>query len=229
MFYYNDNKNFNNRNTHIQQGRWSALNECINKNFPNYKWGSVLDIGAGSGDSQYQYEMLNPKMIYCFEPDINCSQKPVERENKKLIQKAVSDKEGIYPFYKLLADSAGNSLHVSTNKNEWTKIDIETIRIDKWSERENIKNIEIVDIDTQGHDYQVILGLGNLIDNIKIIKTECWFNDPYLGDGGCYKDVDQFYKVWSYLADKGFVLWTLESIMFINNQISWGDAIFYKK
>ena len=48
--------------------------------------------------------------------------------------------------------------------------------MDKILSEEKIKNIDILKIDTEGHDFFVIKGLGKMIENVKILYFEHHFH-----------------------------------------------------
>ena len=57
---------------------------------------------------------------------------------------------------------------------------VEVQKIDSFCLKKNIKKIDFLKIDTEGHEMSVLLGAEKLIKNIKIILIEFSFHDMYL-------------------------------------------------
>ena len=83
------------------------------------------------------------------------------------------------------------------NKDSFQKIKIDAI--DKFCSQQNISQIDLLKIDTEGHEIAVLNGASDLINSyaIKAIYLECDFNndDP---------QHSFFYDIFNYLTERSF-------------------------
>ena len=112
-------------------------------------------------------------VVYAFEPnseivEFNYSKFEIP-ENYIIINKAVSDFDGVVPFYLCSLDSCSSLMNWGNGPTmgEMNKIEVECVRMDTFIKEVGIKEIEFVSIDTQGNDLNVLKGFGN---KIKIVK-----------------------------------------------------------
>lgn len=127
----------------------------------------------------------NPEFLfYAFEPTPHMCEiiksRAIGLENYILIEKAVSDFEGIAKFNVAgQADWGCSSLldFSQNSKTEWPgrtdfkvteTIEVEVIRLDNFIKENNIKEIEYLHVDTQGSDLKVLVGLG---ESLRIVKS----------------------------------------------------------
>lgn len=140
----------------------------------------------------YSFEP-DPRNIQIFKK--NCS----NINSIQLIEKAVSDKHNentsfymaytditdeIQDKYKFidkeeyknlkLNNSGSSSIKKSTRIDliNSEKINVNTIRLDKWVIENNIENIDFIWIDVQGAEKEVIEGALNILNNVKYIQLE---------------------------------------------------------
>ena len=66
-------------------------------------------------------------------------------------------------------------LSFSKSRNFQIKVDID--RLDNILAVNNVKKIDILKIDTEGHDFEVIKGLGNYLHKVKYIYFEHHFHN----------------------------------------------------
>ena len=84
------------------------------------------------------------------------------------------------------------------NKKIFTKpVEINTITLKEFIENKNLKCVDILKIDTEGYEYNVIIGLEEKIKLIKAIHLEHHFDDMIEKN---YKLTD----IHKYLIKKGF-------------------------
>ena len=153
-----------------------------------------FNIGAGLGETNYLFD--NYDKIYCFEPNNYCFN---ELKNKfydnrfKLYNYGISDIDGYSKFnncqhsgYSSILDFDENSEFYNycneidngfNNINNITKIKVK--RLDTFIEENNIENINLIKIDTQGHDFNVVKSLGNKINIVDTIILECQIKNLY--------------------------------------------------
>ena len=143
----------------------------------------VLDIGAHIGYYTLQFANLvgSTGKVYAFEPEpknFELLKKNVQinkHDNVVLIQKIVSDKDGIVEFFISKFDSIGNKLFESNEAG--SSIKIESTTLDEYF-KDLKKKIDFIKMDIQGGEGKAILGMKNLLKenkNLKIIQE--WWPD----------------------------------------------------
>jgi FkbM family methyltransferase len=116
-------------------------------------------------------------------------------------------------------------------------VDIETTTLDNSLGEKNINNIDFLQIDVQGADFDVIQGGENLLKNTVLgLKIEVEFSSMYV-DQPLFGDID------SYLRNQGFLLFDLStqdgwcrrprscSPIFSSQRIGqllWADALYFR-
>ena len=81
--------------------------------------------------------------------------------------------------------------------NPQKEITVPGIRLDTFISENNITDIDLLCIDLQGYELNALKSLGNNLDNVKYIITECSIKNTYIG--GC-----SFKELYSYLRNYGF-------------------------
>jgi len=204
----------------------------------------IFDIGASNGVFSKKYS--NNSTVYAFEPNKtnllkliqNCKNIP----NYNIIDKAVSDTEGVVQFYEANYTNASSILPFTDGVNKWKNADpksklatvntyeVECIRLDTFIKQNNItKTIDFIKIDAQGHDLNVIKSLGEDIYNVREILAEVKVVEFELYKGeGTKKDM------LDYMSSKDFSIYKTEpnthhqeeNIWFKNNKF---NKFFYLK
>ena len=78
-----------------------------------------------------------------------------------------------------------------------SKIPITILTLDSFVEKNNIENIDLIKIDTEGYELNVLKGLSKLVKKVKLIYFEHHYDDMIIKD---YK----FRDIHKLLNDKGF-------------------------
>lgn len=159
-----------------------------------------FDVGANNGSSFINLARNDPKsIVYAFEPtpqmikiiDENTS----NLKNYFLIKNAVSDFNGKATFNVAGQGDWGCSSLLDfsdKSKTEWPgrhdfkvteKIEVEVIRLDKFVQENQIKEIDHLHIDTQGSDLKVLIGLGEYISIVKKGEMEASNKKDILYEG----------------------------------------------
>ena len=162
----------------------------------------IFDVGANKGQSIERYKRLFEKsIIHSFEPNIdeikNLKEKYKNEKDLFLNNLAVGEKEENLEF-NINAISGHSSFKVLIQNTTWIKkrsqtakvesknytikkVSTKIITLDDYVEKNKVKNIDILKIDTQGYEDKVLLGAKNLIKNnrIKIIQLEIIFSEIY--------------------------------------------------
>lgn len=189
---------------------------------------NMIDVGCNIGNTIKHYQKAcKPKIVYGFEPNIenyNVSEGAIkDLTNVKLFNVAVSNKDYDGQLF-CFKDSSGHSMMPHVHGSHETMQNVKVIRLDSWAQQHSVENFDFVKIDTQGNDFNVILGMGDLVDRVKIMKVEVWFQD------GHYKGAHLFHEVVEYLLRHGVELYNMPVLTHDGSgQLVWGDAIFMRK
>lgn len=190
---------------------------------------NLFDVGCCQGNTiKNYYKNYNLKNIYGFEPNTeNFKQlKEIFKDYPEvaLFNLAISDCNMETKLY-LSSDISGHSiLPHTTQHSELPSEKVTAIRLDTWASQNNIQNLDLVKIDTQGNDFRVILGMGDLIKTVKILNIEVWFCE----DG--YKNSHLFHEVMNYLHENGLMLYNFATLTYYKNaRLRWGDAVFLRR
>ena len=163
----------------------------------------IFDVGANKGQSiDFFSKIYKNVKIYAFEPNpklYNYLKAKYKRKNVLLFNLGISDNSGqlmlnetitdeTSTFEKLNYDSSylqmkANILGVSKENIISNKYFVDVIRLKDFIEREGIKKIDILKIDTEGHELKCLQGLfiDNIV-NIKYIQLESHNDDMYLSN-----------------------------------------------
>jgi len=141
---------------------------------------TIFDVGAHAGATSNKFALDFPNAkIFATEPskknyDVLVSN---TKKNPKIITSnwAFSDKDTEGQFFHS-ENSQCNSLKIPW-KHTGTSETVKIIRIDTFCKKEGINRINILKIDTEGHELEVLKGAKEMLEggNIDIIYVECGF------------------------------------------------------
>ena len=172
------------------------------KNLTNFD--IFFDIGAHAGETISSFgKNLNLKVIYSFEASPISFQ--ILNNNLKKIQSTIPNSQiNIENFavgslskkikIKHFIESSSSTIKkINTsskyfqkkkklisslnNLNYFKEIDVNQISLDEYIIQKNIKRIDFLKIDTEGSEYDVIMGVTKNLKNIKLILFEHHFDD----------------------------------------------------
>lgn len=195
-------------------------------------------VECGSRDCLDAIEMLkvyNPDIIYSFECNPEsveaCKQNIANYPKIKLVDKAVSDKDGEITFYatdmeKSLDKNIGASsalIHKGGQKDFIQKeITVPSITLDTFFNENNLKEIDLLCLDLQGYEQVALIGFLKNIHKVKYIISEVSFQDYYYGN----VLFDEYVK---FLQDLNFVMITVDPIEHLLQRHAFGDALFINR
>ena len=164
----------------------TVLTKLISDNHP-----LIFHIGAEDGSSCERYgSILKNPIIHAFEPrpDQNgiMESKFNNKKNIYLNNVAVGSKKEIKKFNQIISESyrgGRSSFHKSTvdDLSDQIQIDVQVITIDEYVNKNNIKKINLLKIDTQGYEDEVLKGAQETLklNKIDIIETELIVGNMY--------------------------------------------------
>jgi FkbM family methyltransferase len=187
----------------------------------------IFDIGACEGESSVRYSRIFPNSkIFTFEP-IPANFKLIKEniayfqiENQiTAIQICLSDKDGMAEFHV----SSGTPEEFKEKNVDWEfgnksssllqpgktletynwlefkdKIEVSTIRLDRFISEHSIKQIDFVHMDVQGAELMVLNGAGDSFSKIKNIWLEVEAVPLYQGQP-VKKDIEKYFKSRGYI------------------------------
>lgn len=196
----------------------------------------IFDLGANIGQSVSEYNKLFPNAnIYAFEP-FNDAFSVLYNTYKsfdsiKPYKLALTDTTGSKPFFFNKANYTNSLLKIAADSSKYVAqdltdnlgfIDVDTITIDDFCQREHINKIQILKMDIQGGELMALQGATKLLSNqsIDLVYTEVLF-------AKLYEKQANFYNLCELLEQYGYVLYGLYNLNYARNGVlAWGDAIF---
>ena len=177
-----------------QKKKYSFLKKNIDKNINIF-----IDVGAHQGDTISEFlEIFSIKKVYAFEPSkenfIKLKKKVAELEKSKLVEIKISpfglgDKNDILPLNEITdgVSNTFNSLNINSRyfkKKKFittlfgikkfikNKVPTKVIRLKDFIEQEKIDKIDFMKIDTEGFEFNILLGLEKDISKVRFILFE---------------------------------------------------------
>lgn len=193
----------------------------------------IIEAGAYTGTETVRLAQQFPhSTIHSFEPvpelfaqlqkncapfaHINCHQKAIS---------STSGTELLHLSHKPATPhkiSQANSLHAPKERLTRSPIQfdrtitVETISLDAWSAQEGVNTVDLLWLDTQGHEKSILEGAAKLLPTISVIMTEVGFIQAYEGQ-------TPFDQLTDWLAQHNFTLvatdFTLPSDWFFGNAV----------
>lgn len=188
--------------------------EIIKKYLKN-KITVYVDVGAHNGEmiKIITNEFIVNKIL-AFEPNPDCFLKLKKlKKNKKLsiFRLALSDKKGI-DYLKIGYISSMSTINKINNQSAYTKlkklimsifyfnnqiykkkIKIKKDLLSNILRQSKIKKIDLLKIDTEGHEFNVLKGAKNFLKNINLVLFEFHYDDSIIKKYN-FNDVDSFLK-----------------------------------
>ena len=171
----------------------------LKENFKEKKTISVIDIGAHKGEF---ISGINKNFVinkaYCFEPNPNIFQilqkKYLYNKKFQLLNFGASNIADNISFYENIESSSSSINELNTDSKYYkkkffilnffgskkevvNKIKVKVITLYDFLIENKINNIDLLKIDTEGHEYQVLKGLGDKFNIINSILLEHHFDD----------------------------------------------------
>ena len=174
------------------------LNFLKEKNLNNFD--IVFDIGAHKGETINLFiKNFRVNKIYSFEASpINfkiLKKKNIKHQRVQIILEniAIGSKNGIAQLKQVQESSSSTLSHINLDSNYFKKkkkilnffsnkeyfhnIEVEIKTLNKYLDQNLIKFIDFLKIDTEGYEFEVLLGLKDKLKNVKIILFEHHFDD----------------------------------------------------
>ena len=199
---------------------------------------TFIDIGAHKGKyTDLILKNFNLKNIYLFEPQQKLLKflRNKYRNSKKKINISnygISNKTETKSFYINVHDLTSSIKKLNPNDNYLNlksklfgtnlkgmiqkKIYIKTINLKGFLAKKRLKRVDLVKIDTEGHELEVLVGLGNRIKIVKAFLIEFHNNKTYLNYNN--EKIEKLLKKNNFLLKKRikFPFTTWEDRLYLN-------------
>ena len=144
----------------------------------------LLDIGANNGDWAFTQKRFNPEVyVYCIEGNEKNAQE-LERRFLPYQITLLSDIEKDVKFYFNQNDDNCTGMSYYIEKNDWYKPENYIVLKAKTLEmllNESDTTYDSMKIDTQGSEIDILKGIGNYINNFKLICLETSLEEYNIG------------------------------------------------
>lgn len=197
-----------------------------------------FDIGAHKGNyTDLILKNFNLKNVYLFEPQkilLKFLKKKYRSSKKKIniLNYGISNKTEIKSFYINKHDLTSSIKKLNPNNKYLNfksrlfgtnlkgmiqkKLNIKTINLKDFFKKKNLKRVDLIKIDTEGHEFEVLIGLGNKIKIVKAFLIEFHDNKTYQNYN--YKKIENLLKKNNFLLKKRikFPFTTWEDRLYLN-------------
>ena len=211
----------------------------------------VFDVGSNTGTSLDEFKQLWPtSFVHCFEPQEECYMELKKRagvydrvatsrcavgsvpcDGKDFYTHAISS--GIAGFNKVNFESR-DSIHLERLISTGSEADLTTyresmnhrrqvrvLRLDDYMSESGAVTVDLLKIDTQGHEPEVLEGVGERLTDVGVVLTELMFYDYYERKLS-FSDIER------YLLPAGFSLYDISHISKnpMNGRTDWVDVVY---
>lgn len=189
----------------IQEGELAVIKNYIKNG------DLVFDIGANVGEWGKTVLQEHPKaLIHAFEPipDLYETLKEIDINHYYPHNIALSKDNGISTFFYYPDANELSSIHyrpiMQSFADDPINLTVITENLDHFCQSNNIFHINFIKIDTEGNEFNVLLGASHLLKNHAIDALQFEY-------GGTYLDAHITLKqVYSYLVSMGYKIYRIE-------------------
>ena len=181
------------------QGEYlTGENAWLKKYLKNKRNPIVFDVGANVGNySNAIFEINSGAKVYAFEPHPTTYLKltsNVKYNQFEAFNVGVGQSKGILKLYDY--DTKDGSSHASLyrdvikdlHKGNPISHEVKIIELDSFLKNKNINEIDLLKIDTEGNEYNVLLGIKSFIESNKIHAIHFEFNEMNIVSKASFKD-----------------------------------------
>ena len=191
------------------------IKQLINKENP-----TIFEIGCADGrDTQEFISVFQNLNIYCFEPEpknIDIVKSTISYPGHHLFEGAISDTTGKLTFNRSRTDNpndlsySGSIRKPKEHLNEWPfikfdqSIEVESITLDDFCDKNNISVIDFIWADVQGAEESMIVGGKKSFETrVRFLYTEYSNREYYEGQATLNKIISLLGPNWSVVHDFG--------------------------
>ncbi len=199
---------------------------------------SILDIGAVgiSEKNKFNYSInKNFTKIYKVDDNLNKS-----NNNKDIYINDLFWSEEKKMDFNITKNLVSSSLYKPNDKilknfinyDQHSIISVKSVATKKIENEKKIDNFDFLKIDAEGAELEILKGCGDKINDVIGVEIECQFIERYV-------ESPLFDEVHSFLKNKGFELYLINSENWIrnknytnslsNHKVIWADFVYFKK
>jgi FkbM family methyltransferase len=176
---------------------------------------TIFELGSRDLEDAIKLSNYYNAHVYAFECNPDCLEICYSKkcQNVTLIDKAVSltnEPVTFYPFdltkYNNMGSSSMYLIDFSKRKlddpdynreNPQKEITVDSTRLDTFMESKGIDSIDLLCIDLQGYELNSLKSLGNKLNNVKYIITECSIKSTYIG-GSTFEELNDYLESFNF-------------------------------
>lgn len=189
------------------------------RHLPRLEYRFIIDGGANRGSFTDAFLQLHrPERLVLVEaiPDLaeKLRAKYVGRPGISIVSGALSDKNGEASFEINCSDASSSLLPIDPRNSEWFSRDLHvartvqvpTLTLPALMEEQGLPTVDLLKLDLQGAERFVLTGGEAVLERVRVIYTEVFFEQLYAGAW-------LFWEMNEFLARRGFKLCGLSNIV----------------
>jgi FkbM family methyltransferase len=189
------------------------------RHLPRLEYRSVIDGGANRGSFTDAFLQLHrPERLVLVEAIPDLAEKLRARYAGKpgisVVSAALSDRNGAAPFEINQSEASSSLLPIDPRNSEWFGRDLRIARtvtvpsmtLPTLLEEQGLQSVDLLKLDIQGAERSVLTGGAAVLERVRVIYTEVFFEQLYAGAW-------LFWEMKEFLADRGFKLCGLSNIV----------------
>jgi FkbM family methyltransferase len=189
------------------------------RHLPRLEYRSVIDGGANRGSFTDAFLQLHrPEKLVLVEaiPDLaeKLGARYAGRPGISVVSAALSDRNGEAQFEINRSDASSSLLPIDSRNTAWFGRDLavaRTIRVPTMTlstlmEEQGLRTVDLLKLDLQGAERLVLTGGETVLEKVRVIYTEVFFEQLYAGAW-------LFWEMNEFLAGRGFKLCGLSNVV----------------
>lgn len=189
------------------------------RNLPRMEYRTLVDTGAHHGAFTDAFLKLHrPSRVVLVEPIPELAEKLKKQFERRpgfsVVAAALSDSNGNADFEINVSEVSSSLLKIDSRNSKWFDLDLRiarkilvpTLTLPRLMDEQQLDEIDLLKLDLQGAERLVLTGGETVLDRIRVIYTEVFFERLYAGAW-------LFWEVNDFLATRGFRLCGLSSVV----------------
>jgi FkbM family methyltransferase len=189
------------------------------RHLPRLEYRSVIDGGANRGSFTDAFLQLHrPERLILVEAIPELAEKLREGYSGKpgisVVSGALSDRNGEAQFEINRSDASSSLLPIDPRNSQWfgrdlrvaRTVSVPTITLPALMEAQGLQAVDLLKLDLQGAERLVLTGGEDVLDRVRVIYTEIFFEQLYAG-AWLFREMNEF------LSSRGFKLCGLSNIV----------------
>ena len=206
------------------------------RHLPRIDYRFVIDAGANQGAFTDAFRRLHqPERVVLVEaiPDLAMKlQARYENDPRiSVVSAALSDRNGEAQFEINRSEASSSLLPIDPRNSEWfardlrvaNSISVMTLTLPELMSRQKLESVDLLKLDLQGAERLVLSGGAEVLERVRVIYTEVFFEQLYAGAW-------LFWETNEFLSGRGFKLCGLSNIVHApDGDLVQANATFRKR